>query len=68
MSVTVVLQVGSEFVRLYYKVMNSYSAYLNLFYEQDSTVTVCESQDGGKPISMQAATQEVRFRSVYELF
>jgi len=38
--------------------MNSYSAYLYLFYERDSSVVVCESQDNDKPISMQACTEE----------
>ena len=52
-------QVGREFVRLYYKVMNSYSAYLYLFYEQDSTVVISESRDDDKPLSMQATTREV---------
>lgn len=50
--------VGCEFVRLFYKVMNSYSAYLYLFYERDSSVVICESQENDKPISMQACTEE----------
>eukprot|EP00210_Caulerpa_lentillifera_P001015 g978.t1 len=47
-------KIGGDFIRMYYKVMRSFSSHLHLFYEDDSSVVVYETQEAEPSVSIQA--------------
>eukprot|EP00210_Caulerpa_lentillifera_P007900 g7541.t1 len=51
-------KIGNEFVRVYYKVMRSFSSHLHLFYGSDSSVVVFEVQEKDSSLSTRANTSQ----------